>query len=155
MLEKRELWHTETVSDIPAENIIFMDETWANTKMSPSYGWAPSHLRAYGVVPHGHYVQVTMVAAVCRSGVFADHSFVGSMNGSRFYEWVAEHLVPHLTKGDVLIMDNLSSHKNKAAIVHMDVFFGVMKNTPSSIQQYRIDTAVCWCSCVVSSAVFA
>jgi transposase len=104
------------VADIPAENIIFMDETWANTKMSLSYGWAPSHLRAYGVVPQGHFVQVSMVAAVCRSGVFAEHSFVGSMNGGRFYEWVAEYLVPHLTEGDVLIMDNLSSHKNRAAV---------------------------------------
>ena len=150
--EKRERWYQETIANIPIEHLVFLDESWANTQMQRSHGRAPSHLRAYGVVPHGHYLQVTSVSAVRPSCVFANNSFVGSMTGQRFHDWVVEYLVPDLEKDDVVIMDNLRSHKDKTAIIHMDVFFGFMKNTPRSKQQYRFDT---WCICIVSSSVFA
>ncbi len=56
-----------------------------------------------------------MVSAVRLSGVFAGHSFVGAMNGERFCAWVKDFLVPGLSVGDVVVMDNLGSHKDKEA----------------------------------------
>ena len=56
-----------------------------------------------------------MPSAIRLSGVFAGHSFVGSMNAGRFRAWVKEHLVPGLTQGDVVVMDNLASHKDREA----------------------------------------
>ena len=83
--------------------------------MQRNYGRSVRGQRAYGVVPHGHYVSVTMVSAVRLSGVFAGHSFVGAMNAERFRAWVKEHLVSGLVEGDVAAMDNLSSHKDPEA----------------------------------------
>lgn len=99
---------------------MFLDESGANTQMQRLYGWALSHERAYGVVPHGHYVAVTMVAAIRLSGPLACRSFVGSMNGERFRDWVATALCPCLSEGDVVVMDNLSVHKDKASIALLE-----------------------------------
>lgn len=83
--------------------------------MQRTHGRALRGQRVYGVVPHGHYLSVTMVSAVRLSGVFSGHSFVGAMNGERFRAWVKAFLVPGLSKGDVVIMDNLGSHKDREA----------------------------------------
>jgi len=56
-----------------------------------------------------------MVSAVRWSGVFAGHSFVGAMNAERFRSWVNASLVPGLAVGDVVVMDNLASHKDREA----------------------------------------
>ena len=77
--------------------------------MQRLYGRTVRGQRAYGIVPHGHYVSVTMVSAIRLSGVFAGHSFVGAMNAERFRAWVKEQLVPGLAQGDVVVMDNLVS----------------------------------------------
>jgi len=84
--------------------------------MQRLYGRAPSNLRAYASVPHGHYMRVTTVSAIRLSCVFASDSFVGTMTGKRFQEWVVECLTPDLNKGDVVVMDNLRSHKDKVAL---------------------------------------
>ena len=83
--------------------------------MQRIYGRAVRGQRAYGIVPHGHYVSVTMVSAIRLSGVFAGHSFAGAMNAERFRAWVKSHLVPGLSEGDVVVMDNLSCHKDREA----------------------------------------
>lgn len=83
--------------------------------MQRIYGRSVRGRRAYGVVPHGHYISVTMVSAIRLSGVFAEHSFVGAMNAERFRIWVKERLVPGLAVGDVVVMDNLSCHKDQEA----------------------------------------
>lgn len=58
---------------------------------------------------------MTMVSAIRLSGVFAGHSFVGAMNAERFRAWVKAFLVPGLSEGDVVVMDNLGSHKDGEA----------------------------------------
>lgn len=70
--------------------------------------------------PIGHYVAVTMVAAIRLSGPLACRSFVGAMNGDRFRDWVATALCPSLSEGDVVVMDNLSVHKDKASIAFIE-----------------------------------
>jgi transposase len=113
--KERKNWHSKTLKDVPAKHLVFLDESGANTKMHRAYGRSTRGKRAYGRVPNGHYVPVTMVCAVRLTGVFAADSFVGSMNGVRFCNWVKTSLVPGLVKGDVVIMDNLSAHKNEEA----------------------------------------
>lgn len=83
--------------------------------MQPLYGWAPRGCRAKGYVPHGHYLNVTMVAAVRLNGPLAARSFVGAMNQERFNAWLTECLVPCLRKGDVVVMDGSSCHKSLRA----------------------------------------
>ena len=83
--------------------------------MQRLYGRTVRGQRAYGIVPHSHYVSVTMVSAIRLSGVFAGHSFVGSMNAERFRDWVKTRLVPGLLEADVVVMDNLACHKDREA----------------------------------------
>lgn len=113
--EKRERWFSETIAGIPVSKLVFLDESGANTQMQPAYGRAPRGQRVHSPIPHGHYISVTMVAAIRRSGPFAAHSFVGAMNAERFRTWVNVHLIPGLRKGDVIIMDNLPVHKDAEA----------------------------------------
>ncbi len=62
-------------------------------------------------IPHGHYKTVTLVAGLRLSGLVAQKAFDKPMNAAIFEEWVEKCLVPALSKGDVVVMDNLSSHK--------------------------------------------
>lgn len=103
------------IPGISVKKLVFLDESGANTKMQPLYAWAAKGCRAKGYVPHGHYVNVTMVAAVRLSGPLAARSFVGAMNQERFHAWLSECLVPCLKKGDVVVMDGSSCHKSKKA----------------------------------------
>jgi len=62
-------------------------------------------------IPHGHYKTITLVAGLRLSGLVAQKAFDQPMNAITFEEWVEKCLVPTLSKGDVVVMDNLSSHK--------------------------------------------
>ena len=62
-------------------------------------------------IPHGHYKTVTLVAGLRLSGLVAQKAFDKPMNAATFEEWVEKCLVPTLSKGDIVVMDNLSSHK--------------------------------------------
>lgn len=69
-------------------------------------------LKAYA--PHGHWKTMTFLAALKHDGIEAPCVFDGPINGARFNAWVKEMLCPTLKQGDIVIMDNLSSHKNAA-----------------------------------------
>ena len=62
-------------------------------------------------VPHGHYKTVTLVAGLRLSGLAAAKVFDGPINAALFEDWVEKCLVPTLSPGDIVVMDNLSSHK--------------------------------------------
>ena len=59
---------------------------------------------------------ITIVAALTIGGIFAEKSFEGAMNGEKWTEWIREDLSPILAKGDIVVVDNLSAHKNQEAI---------------------------------------
>ena len=111
--------------------------------MQRLYGRTVRGQRAYGIVPHGHYVSVTMVSAIRLSGVFAGHSFVGSMNAGRFRAWVKEHLVPGLTQGDVVVMDNLASHKDREAREAIEAVGARALYLPPYSPDFNPDEKVC------------
>jgi transposase len=88
-----------------------VDETWAATNRARRYGRAPRGQRVAGVVPHGHWKTTTFVAALTIAGLTAPLVIDGAMTGDLFVAYVEQVLVPSLAAGDVVVMDNLSSHK--------------------------------------------
>ena len=96
---------------------MFIDETWAKTNMTRLRGRAPSGQRLVEKVPHGHWKTTTLIAALDCRGIRCGMTVDGAVNGEVFEAFVAQVLVPSLRSGDIVVMDNLSSHKS-AAVRH-------------------------------------
>lgn len=95
------------------EQLIFLDESGAQTGMTRLYGRAPVGERCVDHTPHGHWKTMTMLSAIRMDGVIQEATMVydGPMNRDTFVDYVEHRLVPTLRPGDVVVMDNLSSHK--------------------------------------------
>ena len=93
---------------------MFIDETWTKTNMAPLRGWAPRGLRLPAKVPHGHWNTTTFLAALRCDRIDAPWLLDGPIDGESFQTYVEKVLVPTLRPGDIVIMDNLGSHKGKA-----------------------------------------
>ena len=94
--------------------MIFIDETWLNTKMARLRGRAPRGERLRAGMPHGHWRTTTFVAGLRLGGIEAPMVVDGPINGEFFLAYVRRVLVPVLRPGDLVIMDNLGSHKGAA-----------------------------------------
>ena len=114
VLKQREEWF-EGQLDLDPAKLVFIDETWASTNMAPMYGWAPKGERLRVGIPHGHWKRTTFIAGLRLTGLTAPMVLDGSINGASFIDYVKRVLAPTLTPGDVVIADNLSSHKNGQA----------------------------------------
>jgi transposase len=90
---------------------VFVDESGANTKMTRLSGRALVGERLVSQVPHGHYQTSTLIAAVRLNGACAPWLFEGAMDGDLFLAWVRQGLGPTLQPNDLVIMDNLATHK--------------------------------------------
>jgi transposase len=90
---------------------VFVDETWASTNMARRYGRALQGRRLRVGIPHGHWKTTTFVAGLRMSGLAAPFVLDGPINRDAFETYVDKVLVPELRPGDVVVMDNLSSHK--------------------------------------------
>ena len=99
------------MADVSADRLVFVDESGANTQMTRRYGRSPIGQRLVCAVPQGHYQTTTLVAAVRLKGPQAPWLFEGAMDGALFLAWVKQGLVPALQPGDVVVMDNLATHK--------------------------------------------
>ena len=91
--------------------MIFIDETWAKTNMTRLRGRAPRGERLIDKTPHGHWKTTTLIAALGIEGIRCSTVVDGAVNGDVFEAFVQQVLLPELRPGDVVIMDNLSSHK--------------------------------------------
>jgi transposase len=91
--------------------LVFLDETWVKSNMTAAYGWGPTHQRVVEPVPQGHWKTITFVGALRASGLVAPLVVDGAMNGELFRAYVQQHLVRVLTPSDIVVMDNLPSHK--------------------------------------------
>jgi transposase len=105
-------WREKQPSLKPSQ-LVFIDETWTKTNMARLYGRAPGNQRVVDAVPHGHWKTSTFIGALRCDGISATGVIDGAINGELFLAWVEQVLVPTLRKGDVVIMDNLRSHKVK------------------------------------------
>ena len=79
--------------------------------MAPRYGRGPKGERVEGIAPHGHWKTTTFLAALRHDRITAPCVFDGPINGAAFKAWVEQELAPTLKKDDIVILDNLSSHK--------------------------------------------
>jgi transposase len=108
--EGRRRWRSEQPALKP-QKLVFIDETGTTTNMARLYGRAKRGQRVIGRVPWGHWKTVTFVAALRQDRLTAPFVIDCPMNGAIFVEYVRQCLLPTLTPGDVVVMDNLSAHK--------------------------------------------
>ncbi|MBO4228618.1 IS630 family transposase [Bradyrhizobium neotropicale] len=96
------------------QRLVFIDETWIKTSMAPLRGWGPKGERVRGFAPHGHWRTLTFLGALRSDSLVAPCVFDGPINGECFRAYVEQQLVPVIKPGDIVIMDNLGSHKSAA-----------------------------------------
>ena len=99
---------------VDMQRLVFIDETWAKTNMTPLRGWAARGKRLIGKAPFGHWNTMTFIAALRHNAITAPWVIDGPINGSILRTYVENVLVPTLSKGDIVILDNLGSHKAPA-----------------------------------------
>ncbi len=93
--------------------MIFIDETWAKTNMTRLRGRAPRGERLVDKTPHGHWKTTTLIAALGIGGLRCSTLVDGAIDADLFEAFVAQVLAPELRAGDVVVLDNLSSHKRR------------------------------------------
>jgi transposase len=113
VVRRRQRWRSWQGHLDPAR-LVFIDETWIKTNMAPLRGWAPKGKRLRAYAPHGHWRTLTFLAALRCDHLTAPCVFDGPINGQSFRAYVEQLLVPTLKPGDIVIMDNLGSHKSAA-----------------------------------------
>ncbi|WP_400771601.1 IS630 family transposase [Methylosinus sporium] len=96
------------------QRLVFIDETWIKTNMAPLRGWGAKGVRLRGFAPHGHWRTLTFLGALRHDRLAAPCVFDGSINGESFRAYVEQQFVPALRPGDIVVMDNLGSHKSLA-----------------------------------------
>lgn len=110
MALKRWLWR-RALPDLEASQLVFIDETWFRTDMTPLRGWAMRGERLMAHAPGGHWKTTTLVAGLTTDGLIAPVVLDGPMNGDAFIAYVEQFLAPALEPGQIVIMDNLPAHK--------------------------------------------
>ena len=113
MARRRAQWALYQNRIDPAR-LVFIDETWTKTNMAPLRGWAPVGRRIKAKVPNGRWKTMTFLAALRHDRVAAPWLIDGPINGESFLLYVEKVLAPTLQPGDIVVMDNLGSHKGKA-----------------------------------------
>jgi len=96
-------------------HLIFIDETSTNTKLTKRTGWSPKGQRYYSYCPFGKWKTQTFIAGLRSYGLVAPWIVDKPMNRRTFEFWVETELVPTLSKGDVVILDNVGFHKSERA----------------------------------------
>ena len=113
MSRHRRRWR-QRQRQVDPSRLVFIDETWTKPNMTRLHGWAPKGRRLIDKVPHGHWKTATFLAALRNDRIEAPCLFDGPINGEAFLAYVIGFLVPTLRPGDVVIMDNLGSHRGAA-----------------------------------------
>jgi transposase len=113
VLKKRRDWF-EAQPELDPQRLVFIDETWCATNMARTHGRCRKGERLRMGFPHGHRKTTTLVAGLRLDGMVAPMVLDGPINGDWFEAYVTHILAPTLRPGDVVIMDNLSSHKRAA-----------------------------------------
>ena len=113
MARRRRQWQARQ-GRVDPSRLIFIDETWTKTNMVRTHGRCPRGQRLIDKVPYGHWKTLTFVAALRHDRIDAPCLFPGPINAERFRAYVDQALVPTLKPGDIVVLDNLSSHKGEA-----------------------------------------
>jgi len=95
------------------DKLVFLDECSVNTGMTRLYGRAQSDERVVDYVPDVRFERTSLLSSIRLNGDKVPLVFEGSLNGDLFKEFISQCLAPTLSEGDIVIMDNLTSHKVK------------------------------------------
>jgi len=110
-VKKQRVTWKRRVRNIDPNRFVFLDESGAKTNMSRLYGRTLRGKRLIDFVPGGHWSSTTMISAIRLEGVATAMVTEGATNTLVFHGFVESFLVPVLRPGDIVVMDNLSSHK--------------------------------------------
>ena len=108
--EQRERWR-KMAPTLDANHLVFIDETGTKTNMTRRYGRSPVGRRVGEHVPTSRWHSTTLLAAVRADGPQAPLLLEGATDADVFTAWIEQSLAPTLSPGDIVVMDNLSSHK--------------------------------------------
>ena len=108
--ERRVAWRAWQIGLDP-RRLVFIDETWTTTNMTRLRGWALRGQRLIDAVPHGHWKTTTLIAALDQGGMRCSMLLDGAVNALAFQAFVQDVLAPTLRPNDLVVLDNLSSHK--------------------------------------------
>lgn len=109
-MKRRRAWFDGQLDLDPAK-LVFIDETGLSTKMARLRGRAPRGERCRAGMPHGHWKTTTFTGALRLTGMTAPFVYDGAMNGNVFLAYIEQVLIPTLSAGDIVVMDNLPAHK--------------------------------------------
>ena len=109
---KREEWKAEQ-PEMDIRKLVFIDESSINTGMTRLYGRGINKERVVDYVPDVRFERTTILSSVRANGEKVPLIFEGSLNGELFKEYISQFLAPTLQKGDIVVMDNLTSHRVK------------------------------------------
>jgi transposase len=127
--EARRQWAAEQLKFDP-DQVVFIDETWAKTNMTRTYGRSERGTRLVQSVPYGRWETTTFLGALRSTGFVAPLCVEGAINGALFQAWVEQHLVKVLRPGDVVVMDNLSSHKGARVVAAIEAVGATVRYLP-------------------------
>jgi transposase len=108
--QARHEWR-EAQPALDSTKLVFLDETWVSTNMTRRYGRAPKGERCVASAPYGHWKITTFIAGLRQDRITAPMVADGPMDGEMFLAYVRTFLCPTLKPGDLVIADNLASHK--------------------------------------------
>lgn len=109
--QRRSAWRVEQLSMDP-QKVVFIDETWAKTNMTRLRGRARRGHRLTAKIPYGHWKTTTLIGALDYAGIRCSMTVDGAINADIFEAFLEQVLLPTLRVGEVVVMDNLSSHKS-------------------------------------------
>lgn len=110
MQAEREAWR-EAQPELDVGTLVFLDETWLSTNMARRYGRCAKGERLRASVPYGHWKTTTFLAGLCHDRLIAPLVLDGPIDGDSFRAYVEQFLAPALRPGQIVVLDNLSSHK--------------------------------------------
>lgn len=108
------------IGPISPGRFVFLDESGAQTNMTRQYGRAPAGERVVDAIPGGHWHTTTMISAMRHEGVATAMVAQGATNALVFGGFIEHFLVPVLRPGDIVVMDNLSSHKAGSVVAAIE-----------------------------------
>ena len=109
-MRARQAYRNE-IADLPLERFKFVDESGANIAMTRLFGRAARGTRVPDAVPKNHGDNITILGSLSCAGLEAVMTINGPVDAAVFRAYVSEVLVPTLAPGDIVVMDNLGSHK--------------------------------------------
>jgi transposase len=108
---RRASWARHVLGQVDPARFVFIDETWVKTNMVRTHGWGCRGVPLNAHAPHGHWRTMTFLAALRHDRITAPFVFDGAINGQIFETYVEKVLLATLKPGDVVVLDNLGSHK--------------------------------------------